>query len=320
MRLLHNVRTLLCILFGALLMFAVAACTDSGPANPPKSDDDARETKPQPRENRVQPTPDTLVTTLPTNADADGDWGTIKGQVVFGGPKAPVPAVMKVDKDEKACLETKKQLTSEDWVMDPDTKGLKWAIVWLIPNSTKKEDLTKPIPIHPERKKQMEEDRKKNVVIDQPCCMFEPYCIALQEGQSITIKNSMGISHNSKVDGDSDVNNPQVNPLIPAGAKVDVGPFHPQWTEIPLSCSIHAWMSGHIRVFSHPYYVVTGKDGKFEIKDAPAGKYRLVIWHPGGLYITHEKGKDPDKFGMPIEIKGGATTDLGQFKVMVPKG
>ena len=273
----------------------------------------ARERRERPQQNQTQPTPDTQVNVLSANAAADGDWGTIKGQVIFGGSKPPAAAVMKVDKDQQACLATKKELTSEDWVVDPETKGLKWAIVWLVPDSKKKEDLTKPIPINPKLKGR----KLENVVIDQPCCMFEPYCIALQEGQSITIKNSMSITHNSKVDGDSDAGNPQVNPLIPPGEKVNVGPFKPQRTEIPLSCSIHSWMSGHIWVFSHPYYAVTGKDGKFEIKDAPTGKFRLVIWQPGAGWVTGDK--DPDKFGKEITIKGGATTDLGQFKVMPPK-
>lgn len=314
MRHLHNGGMLLSIGVGGLLLLAALGCTQSGAGDPPKTGDDKPAVRDRgQRDNRVQPIPDTLVNTLPGAAAADGEWGTIKGQVVFGGAKPPTPAVMDVTKDKDACLATKKVLTSEDWVVDPETKGLKWAIVWLIPDSRKKEDLTKPIPINPKLK-----DRKlPNVVIDQPCCMFEPYCIALQEGQSITIKNSMSISHNSKVDSDDP--NTTKNPIIPPGEKVDIGPFKAQWSEIPLSCSIHSWMSGHIRVFPHPYFVVTGKDGKFEIKDAPAGQFRLVIWHPGGLFITHEEGKDPDKFGMPIVIKGGTTTDLGQFKVMPPK-
>jgi hypothetical protein len=313
MRILHNGRTLAAALSGAVLVLAAIGCSQSGAGDSPKSSGDAPErVSARSRERRAQPTEETPVNALPAKAEADGEWGTIKGQVIFGGDKIPAPVVLNVNKDQQACLATKKQLTSEDWVIDPATKGLQWAIVWLIPDSRKKEDLTKPIPINPKLKGR----KLENVVIDQPCCMFEPYCIALQDGQSITIKNSMTIAHNSKVDGDTDIGNPQVNPLIPPGAKVDVGPFKPQWTEVPLACSIHGWMSGHIRVFSHPYFFVTGKDGKFEIKDAPAGKFRLVIWHPGGGWVTGDK--EPDKFGKEIEIKGGATTDLGQFKVMPP--
>jgi hypothetical protein len=255
-----------------------------------------------------------LVILAASSAAQADDWGTIKGQVIYGGDKAPKVEPLKVDKDQQACLATKKQLVSEDWVIDPKTKGMKWAMVWLVPNSRQKPDLVKPIPIHPKLKDPKELPK---VVIDQPCCLFEPYCVALREGQSITIKNSMSITHNSKVDGDGDVGNPQKNPLIPAGGSVDVGPFKAQRTEIPLSCSIHGWMSGHIRVFSHPYFVVTKEDGMFEIKDAPAGKYRLVIWQPAVGWVVGDK--EPDQFGIQINIKANETSDLGKFKVMPPK-
>jgi hypothetical protein len=313
MRNFRNARTLLGVLAGALMMAVAVACSESGAGTPDKNTTDLRNNNDRQRSARERQAPETQQTKLPADAPADGAWGTIKGQVVYGGDKAPPMVPLKVDKDEAKCLETKKQLVAEDWVVDPETKGLKWAIVWLIPaDAKKKPDLVKPIPIHPSLKNR----KLENVVIDQPCCMFEPPCVALQDGQSLTIKNSMMIGHNSKVDGDADFGNPTVNPLIPGGAKVDIGPFHAQPSEVPLTCSIHSWMRGHIWCFSHPYYMVTGKDGKFEIKDAPAGKFRLVIWQPGAGWVAHEEGKEPDKFGTSITIKGGTTTDLGQFKAM----
>ena len=71
-------------------------------------------------------------------------------------------------------------------------------------------------------------------------------------------------------------------------------------------------MRANIRVFDHPYFAVTNEKGEFEIKDAPAGKYRLVIWQDKGWVVT-ENGK-LGKFGIPIEIAADKTTDLGAFK------
>ena len=68
---------------------------------------------------------------------------------------------------------------------------------------------------------------------------------------------------------------------------------------IPYRCTIHPWMNGWVRVFDHPYYAVTDEDGKFEIKNAPAGKFRIVFWHENGV-----KGGAKGRFGEPIEIKG----------------
>jgi hypothetical protein len=43
--------------------------------------------------------------------------------------------------------------------------------------------------------------------------------------------------------------------------------------------SIHPWFQGSVRAFEHPYFAVTDESGHFQIEDAPAGSWRLVIWH-----------------------------------------
>ena len=51
---------------------------------------------------------------------------------------------------------------------------------------------------------------------------------------------------------------------------------------IKIECNIHPWMNGWVRVFDHPYFAVTDADGNFELKNAPAGNYRLMVWHGQG--------------------------------------
>ena len=63
---------------------------------------------------------------------------------------------------------------------------------------------------------------------------------------------------------------------------------------IQYKCTIHGWMTGYVRIFDHPYYAVTDEDGKFEIKNAPAGKYRIVYWHENGV-----RGGAKGRFGEP---------------------
>ncbi len=43
-------------------------------------------------------------------------------------------------------------------------------------------------------------------------------------------------------------------------------------------CNIHETMSAVVAVLPTPYFAVTGPDGRFEIR-APAGAYRLQVWH-----------------------------------------
>jgi len=44
-------------------------------------------------------------------------------------------------------------------------------------------------------------------------------------------------------------------------------------------CDIHPWMVAHIGVVAHPWFAVTGTDGRFAIAGVPEGRYTLATWH-----------------------------------------
>ena len=48
-----------------------------------------------------------------------------------------------------------------------------------------------------------------------------------------------------------------------------------------LQCDQHEFMQSFFLPVTNAHFAVTGKDGSFEIKDVPAGKHKLVVWHPG---------------------------------------
>jgi len=80
---------------------------------------------------------------------------------------------------------------------------------------------------------------------------------------------------------------------------------------IMVNCNIHPWMSAKVAVFDHPYFAVTDDKGGFEIKNAPAGDYKLVTWHEAvgwgeggrqGKSVTIKKG-EPTEAEVKIQPK-----------------
>ena len=114
-------------------------------------------------------------------------------------------------------------------------------------------------------------------VMDQSGCQYKPHVFALQVGQPLKILNSDGVLHNvhalPKVNG-------QFNMAMPATRKEAEHKFEKVETAaFPVKCDVHPWMTAHVSVFDHPYFNVTKEDGKFTIKDLPAGSYEIEAWH-----------------------------------------
>ena len=231
-------------------------------------------------------------------AQADG-WGTIKGQVVWGEKEVPKRAPIKVDKDTEAC-EKQGKLFEDKLVVNPKNKGVRWCVVYLM-NAN---GFDKDIPIHPKLKA----IEQKTVEIDQPCCQFEPHMLAMREGQTLIVKNSATVSHNVNLIGGT--KGPNLNQIIPPGGRLKIDDIVARYIPMQVACNIHGWMSSRIAVLKNPYFAVTDADGNFEIKDAPAGDFRLVIWHETGWVIGDDK---PDRKGKKIAIQDKKTTDLGKI-------
>jgi len=231
-------------------------------------------------------------------ARAEEGWGTLKGRVEWAGGAVPQRAKLNVNKDQEACLKNG-PLLSEEYVVNPKNKGVRWVFVWLVDPK----DPKKPVPVKPELK----QPAKKVVEMDQPCCMFEPHLVGLQEGQTLVVKNSATVAHNVNVIGGP--LGPNTNPILPAGQKFTLEGIVGRPTPIQVSCNIHPWMKAYVRVFKNPYFAVTDEDGNFEIKGAPAGNYNLVVWQESTGWVAG--APTPNKNGMPIAIKPNAVTDLG---------
>jgi hypothetical protein len=236
----------------------------------------------------------------------DTKWSSVKGKVVFddSANKIPVPGKVNVGAAAlPACAAGDKGFVTEEWIVDPKSKGVKNAIVWIGTAPTaaelaklkaKKADLPSFTgdQVHPALAKAP----AKVIDIDQPCCRFIPRVVAARAGDTLNVNNSAAFGHN--VNWNSAANG-IFNRLIVAGGNVPVPNLQAEKFPILGTCNIHGWMKFHLKVFDHPYFAVTNEAGEFEIKYTPVGKARLVVWHEEvGL-----AGTGNGWYGEELEIK-----------------
>ena len=117
---------------------------------------------------------------------------------------------------------------------------------------------------------------KTAVTLDQVGCVYKPHVMGIMVGQPYRILNSDGILHNIHT-------LPKINPAFnrgqPATVKEMTTSFPKPENMFQVKCDVHPWMTAYIGVFTHPFYSVTGTDGKFTIPDLPAGTYEITAWH-----------------------------------------
>ncbi len=139
---------------------------------------------------------------------------------------------------------------------------------------------------------------QKHADMNQKNLVFNPHVLPVLAGTTVDFLNSDDVLHNV------------YSPDACAG-KFNLGSwpkgqkrsytFKDGGCRAVLLCNVHPEMEGWVVVVGTPYFAVSSKQGTYEIKDVPAGKYTLNVWH--------EKLK-----GNPITVevpaRGSATADF----------
>jgi len=136
----------------------------------------------------------------------------------------------------------------------------------------------------------------EHVVIDQRKMAFIPHVVAVQQGTTVDFLNSDPVGHN--VYWPSISGNKKLSHNLGTWPKGEKKPF--QFNDLgvaSLLCNVHPEMSGYVVVVPTPYFAVTDKDGNFEIKNIPAGKYTLKTWSEDGKPTTQ-----------PVDASAATTT------------
>jgi plastocyanin len=225
------------------------------------------------------PTPASTTSTATAPVKAEG-YGTLKGQVTYDG-EAPAVKVLfekgKAAKDPDVCAKDA-PLVSERLLVDSGIKGVKNVLVFL----------SKPTSVSAEAKKAA---ATTSVVFDQSKCVFEPHVLAVMVNTPITLKSSDPVNHNIN----AKLKAAAFNKLLAAKAEEKYTPIGAERLPAEVTCDIHPWMRAWWMVLDHPYFAVTDEKGYFEIKNAPAGTQKVVVWQEAldkSGFITSPAGEE----------------------------
>jgi plastocyanin len=134
----------------------------------------------------------------------------------------------------------------------------------------------------------------ETAVMDQKNKAFAPHVLVVMKGQKVKFPNTDVMRHN--VFSPSKVHKFNLGIFPPGTSKEEL--FDKPGV-VSLLCNVHPEMSGFILVVETPYFSLLGKDGTFELKDVPAGKYEVTAWHEGLPTVEQT-----------VEVKGNATVNF----------
>lgn len=235
------------------------------------------------------------------------EWGNLSGTITFGGDP-PSASPIQVTKDVEVC--SKHNLVAEGLVVNADNNGIANVVVYMYLKRG-----SDPPPIH----ESYDETADANVKLDNHNCRFEPHVVLLRTSQTLILGNTDPVGHNTKVDA---VSNVGINPIVPANSSIEQRFPEEERRPIGVSCSIHPWMSAYVVIRDNPYFAVTDEDGRFEIKNVPAGKWTFQFWHEKCGYVSEVKrdgaAEKWQKGRVEIEVAAGEN-DLGTIEVPASK-
>jgi plastocyanin len=139
---------------------------------------------------------------------------------------------------------------------------------------------------------------KEHAKVDQKNLQFSPHVLPILVGTTVDFVNSDDVMHNVF---SPDMCSEKMNLGTWPKGQMRSYTFKQPGCTATMLCNVHPEMQAYVLALETPYYAVSAENGSYEIKNVPAGKYMLKIWH--------EKLKAQS---VPVEVpeKGNATIDF----------
>ena len=140
------------------------------------------------------------------------------------------------------------------------------------------------------------------VKIDQKGCTYVPHVAAVMTGQPVEFLNDDEAMHNIHP---IPKNNQEWNQAQQPNGNPIRRTFQNPELMIPIKCNQHPWMKMYLSVLSNPFFAVTGKDGRFELKGLPPGTYVIAAVHEkfGEKVQTITVGPKDNKTGVAFSYQ-----------------
>lgn len=141
-------------------------------------------------------------------------------------------------------------------------------------------------------------------VLDQRECEFVPRIQIGRSGARLILRNSDPILHVVRIDSLSATNQPKTlltvaTPYAGFEKKYQLANFR-EPTLLRVGCGNgHKWMAAYIAVMPHPWAALSDANGKFTLRDLPAGTHKLYAWHEVLGTLTRE-----------VKVPGGRTVTV----------
>jgi plastocyanin len=195
----------------------------------------------------------------PAPAPAPKAAGNVSGKISWEGAAPKRKKIEMEDGDPKCHAQhAGKEVLDEVFVVNGDT--LQWVFV-----SVKKGLEGKKF-----------ETPKDPVVLDQQGCVYHPHVFGVFANQTIEIRNSDPTMHNIH-------SYPKKSKLFNEAMPTQGMKINKTFTAkeiVPIKCDVHKWMASYCHVVDHPFFAVSGPDGKWAFAEPlPPGEYEIEAWH-----------------------------------------